>query len=165
MTLLTSACMSSQRLSRPLRRRGFTLVELIVAIILVGLLAAVAAPRFLSKSAFESRGFFDQAQATVRYAQKLAVAQRRSIFVCVSASVISVSATSGCPTTLLDPSGTGAQLKATAPAGVSLSGTAGVNFDGLGKPNAGATITITSTVPNDPARRVVIEAETGYVHP
>jgi len=48
---------------------------------------------------------------------------------------------------------------------VTLSPVGNFTFDGLGRPSAPQTITLTSTIAGDPARQVVVEAETGYVHP
>jgi hypothetical protein len=41
------------------------------------------------------------------------------------------------------------------------------SFDGAGRPNPNAqvTIAIASTISGDLARQIVVEAETGYVHP
>src|SRR5438309_10937419 len=83
-------------LQRPARRRGFTLPELVMTIVVVGILAVVAAPRFVSWKGFASRGFYDEAQAVVRFAQKTAVAWRRSIFVCVTATDISAISNNNC---------------------------------------------------------------------
>src|SRR5437016_4821294 len=85
-------------LQRPARRRGFTLPELVMTIVIIGILIAVTAPRFVSWKGFSSRGFYDEAQAVVRYAQKTAVAWRRTIYVCVSATAISATSNSDCTT-------------------------------------------------------------------
>ncbi len=63
-------------------QRGFTLTELITIIVILGIISAVAAPRFFDRNVFESRGFYDQVSSTLRYAQKAAIAQHR--FVCVA---------------------------------------------------------------------------------
>ena len=147
------------------RGRGFTMVEMVIVISILGLLAAVLGPRFAGRDAFASRGFYDEAQSVVRYAQKTAVAWRRPVFVCVTATAVSAGSVSGCGTLLVHPT-TGAALTTTAPAGVTLTPSS-FGFDGAGRPspNAQVTIAISSTIADDPARQIVVEAETGYVHP
>jgi MSHA pilin protein MshC len=150
-----------------MKNSGFTLVELVVTLVVLGIIAAVAIPRFVGRDTFVSRGFYDQAAATVRYAQKIAVAQRRAIFVCVNAPTagdISVSLATGCATPIADASGT--PLRVTAPNGVTLVPSAAefTFMSGLGQTNAQFTITINSTIAGDPARSIVVENETGYVH-
>ena len=157
-------------LRRRLRQSGFTIVELVVAITLVGVLAAIAVPRFIGTSGFKSRGFFDEATETVRYAQKTSVAWRRAIFVCVTATTVSASSTADCATPIVHPA-TGQPLVSTAPTGVTL---AGASFSFIaptatqagGQPSTGAqvVIAVSSTIAGDPARQIVIEQETGYVH-
>jgi len=56
------------------KNRGFTLTELILVIVLLGILSAVALPRFFGRSDFDERVFFDDTLNAVRYAQKVAVA-------------------------------------------------------------------------------------------
>jgi MSHA pilin protein MshC len=145
--------------------RGFTLIEMVVVIAILGLLAAVIGPRFIGRDAFASRGFFDEAQSVVRYAQKTAIAWRRPVYVCVTATAVSAGTASGCGTLLVHPVG-GTPLTTTAPSGVTLT-PGNFSFDGAGRPNPNAqvTIAITSTIAGDTARQIVVEAETGYVHP
>src|SRR5262245_38404515 len=101
--------------------RGFTLTELVVTITILGILAAVVGPRFFSRDVFAARGFFDQATQTVRYAQKISVAWRRPVFVCVAADRITAGLAVNCPTPLVNPA-TGAALTAIAPSSVTLAG-------------------------------------------
>jgi MSHA pilin protein MshC len=56
-----------------LSQRGFTLVELVMVLIILGLLGAYAIPRFFDAQRFESRGFYTEVLNAVRYAQQLAV--------------------------------------------------------------------------------------------
>jgi MSHA pilin protein MshC len=148
---------------------GFTLVELIVTISVLGILAAIAAPRFASRDTFASRGFFDQATETVRYAQKTSIAWRKEVFVCVSGTTITAALTAGCAVPLNNPA-TGAALSVAAPSGVTLTG-AGFSFtqptatQAGGQPSTGAQVVIAiNGVAGDPVRQIVVERETGYVH-
>lgn len=146
------------------RHRGFTFTELIVTISIAGLLAAVAIPRFVGRDSFASRGFYDEAGAVIRFAQKTSIAWRRSVFVCITATSVSAGTAAGCGTPVNNPV-TGAALAADAPSGVTLT-PANFSFDSAGRPNPNTTVTITliSTIAGDPARQIVVEAETGYVH-
>ncbi len=164
--------------------RGFTLVELITIIIILGIIGAVAAPRFFDRNVFASRGFHDQVIATLRHAQKTAIAQRR--FVCVEFSA--VNATPGTVTLTTGASNTcGAQL--TSPSGetpytirnnnASFSAipppAGNMSFDCLGRPRdittaatcdtaAGILVLPTTITVNTYGASIFVERETGYVH-
>ena len=142
--------------------RGFTLVELIMAIAIIGILAVFVAPRFYDVKVYQSRGFADQVQASLRYAQKIAIAQHR--FVCAAFTANSITLTTGvtnaCGTPLVSQTG-GASYVINAPSGIAFAATpANFSFDALGRPtNAPQTIAI-----NGAANSITIETETGYVH-
>ena len=65
------------RWSRPhlslTRSSGFSLVELIIIIIIIGILSAVALPRFFRPADFEARFAVDHLKIAMQYAQKRAV--------------------------------------------------------------------------------------------
>lgn len=52
---------------------GFTLIELVVVILLLGILSVVAMGKMFDGNQFKARGFFDDTVTAVRFAQKLAV--------------------------------------------------------------------------------------------
>ncbi|HEU0234120.1 MAG TPA: type II secretion system protein [Gallionella sp.] len=148
------------------RPAGFTLVELIMVIIIVGILAAVAAPRFFGADVFKSRGFADQVQASLRYAQKAAIAQHRNVCVTFTPSTITLriaslsGAASACDTDLISPAG-GAYV-ITASSGITFAALpANFSFDALGRPNPSVLPQINII---GATNGITIEAETGYVH-
>jgi MSHA pilin protein MshC len=66
----------------PIRRaRGFTMVELIVVMILIGILGAVGAGRFFDRAAFDVPAYAEQVRAMLRYAQKAAIARNTPVYV------------------------------------------------------------------------------------
>jgi MSHA pilin protein MshC len=149
---------------------GFTLIELIMVMVIVGILAIFVAPRFFDKNVFQSRGFADEVQASLRYAQKVAIAQRRNACVAftlpapstVTLRIASLAgAGSPCDTDLISLTGDPAYV-IIAPAGIAFAALpTDFNFDALGRPNPSALPTITIV---DASNSITIEAETGYVH-
>lgn len=153
------------------RSSGFTLVEMVGVMIIVGILAVAALPRFFDKQIFESRGFHDQLLSALRYAQKSAVAQRRSVCVTFGANsatltIASAANSTACDKNLRSPTGT-APFVVTAPSGVSFAA-APTNFlfNSLGQPvNAAGVAVATQTIQvSDTGRNIIVETDTGYVH-
>jgi MSHA pilin protein MshC len=145
--------------------RGFSLVELVVTMILVGILAAVAIPR-LNTRVFDAQGYFDEVRATVRFAQKDAIAKRRNVCLTFASGTLTLNyspsdaAPAACSGNLTSPRGA-TPFVVTAPAGITLAATTSpLRFDGLGRPSAGP---VTVTVTGDGTRSFTIQAETGYV--
>lgn len=55
-------------------RSGFTVVELTMAIVILGIVAATTTPRLFSDRAFVERGYYEELVAALKYAQRLAIA-------------------------------------------------------------------------------------------
>ncbi len=65
-------------MERRLQKNGFTLIEMVTVITVVGVLAVVMIPRFLQPSNFESRTVSDQLISSARQAQQLAMSKASS---------------------------------------------------------------------------------------
>ncbi len=144
------------------RAAGFTLVELITILVVAAILAAVAAPRFFTRLSFEERGFYDQSVAAIRYAQRVAIAERRNVFVLIEANRLRLCYTVACTagTEVREPGSNGAYDIST-PDGVGLDTTATFSFNGLGQPSIAANLAVTVTGQDN--RAFTVQRETGYV--
>lgn len=69
---------------------GFTLIELITIMILLGILAVVAIPRMGDALSFRSVEFRDKTIAALRFAQKTATSHRRLVCVDFTASSVTL---------------------------------------------------------------------------
>jgi MSHA pilin protein MshC len=85
------------------KQRGFTIVELIMVIVILGILAAVAAPRFFDRKVFDERFYFEEVLTAARYAQKLAVASGCSIKVFVDSDGYQLTYAKDCGIGATDP--------------------------------------------------------------
>ena len=169
-----------------LKMHGFTLVELVMTIVLIGILAVVVLPRLDLLKGFDEVGYRDKVIATLQYARKAAVAQRRNV--CVTANgtgllltrdlAVPVGGVVDCSKVLIPLSLPAPDTKycgsATtgneicAPSGVTLIATRAdnradpISISPLGEPSSGVIYDI--KVNNQSVYRITVEAVTGYVH-
>lgn len=157
-----------------MKHRGFTLVELVIVLVLLGLLAAYAAPRILDTQAFNTRGLYDQTQALLRYAQKVAIAQRRTVCIRFTSTVATLTMASTSGATSCTPATPLTGPQGEIPAAITAKGAATygttplqLNFNGLGQPinDLGAAWATVQTVniTNGPAGGITVQPVTGYV--
>lgn len=140
--------------------QGFSLIEVVVVIAIAAILLAMAIPVF-TDSESRATAFRDQVRAGLRYAQRQAVAQRRCVFVSVTASQVELLyGNSACVVTVtpvLDLVTDSAYVLA-APNGVTITPPtpSQFSFNGLGQPSAAVAIGVGGV-------DITVQPETGYV--
>jgi len=97
------------------------MVELIVVMVIMGILSLVAIEHFFDNNTIQAREYADQARTVIRYAQKLAIAQNRAIYVNANAGRFAVCTASNCAagTLVVSPAGANSGGSATTAACVS----------------------------------------------
>ncbi|MDH1054161.1 pilus assembly FimT family protein [Aquipseudomonas alcaligenes] len=123
-------------------QRGFTMVELIMVIVILGILAAVVGPRFFDRQVFDERLYFEQSLSAVRYAQKLALSSGCPVRAQVGAAGYALSYAAACGglvdgSPVANPVGGGDYAQA-APAGVAIDPRLDIVFNSLGCLSASA---------------------------
>ena len=145
--------------------RGFTLIEMIMVILLLGIVAVVVVPRMPSVTGFEEMGFFDELVGAARYGQKLAIATNCKVELEVTATSYALSmpdtvancfASSPTFSTDVPHHSASGQYGNTTPSGVTISNPATIVFDASGGANSSHTYSIG-------ARSFTVHATSGYV--
>ncbi|MEO3877392.1 prepilin-type N-terminal cleavage/methylation domain-containing protein [Rheinheimera fenheensis] len=141
------------------KQAGFTLIELIVVLIIIGVLAVSLIPRFFTAAGTSEYLYQDQLLNLLRRAQIQAMQ-------CTDCATPAVNITAN--TALLDGASctdvdAGRALCITANDAVSLAPVGTIGFDSMGRPSCSAG-SCTLNVQGASLLRVCIESE-GYIHP
>jgi MSHA pilin protein MshC len=158
------------------------MVELIVVMILIGVIGTIAAGRFFERGTFDTVAWSEQVKASLRYAQKVAVAQNTPVYVHIGAERVAVCLDSGAACSndawrVRAPGGANSGSAATRaacgsdawmcegrPNGVTMGQQGSVAFDGLGRARMLGGFGGRLDVKGDGiVKTIAIEAETGYV--
>ncbi len=150
------------------KHTGFTLVELIMIIVLLGVLSATALPKFFDNNSFAERAFFDDTLNAVRYAQILAVATGCIVQVSIASNSYTITR-QGTSSSTLCPGGSTYALTVSHPSsgstytgnepGIDLTSTVSPFYF---KPLGASSSNITLTMNNN--RTLDVIAETGFVY-
>jgi MSHA pilin protein MshC len=165
--------------------RGFTLIEMVTVMIIIGIMAVIAIPNFSTSTSFANRGFHDAVWSAVTHARRTAVASRH--FSCVtivagtgSAGQISLtrdltdpdtytsSSTVNCTSPIAIPAQAGcngASNTICAPSSVTLGGTSSLIFDPLGRLVTSPQVVASSaaSISVSGQNSISVQPGTGYV--
>ena len=128
---------------------GFSLFELIIVIVLLGILSVFALGGLFDQDEFAARGFFDDTVNAVRFAQKLAISTGCEVRVATNASGYQLLQSSTCIASdfanpVVNPANRGNNYaNLNAPGGFNLSPITTVTFNALGIPGSDETFTLT----------------------
>jgi MSHA pilin protein MshC len=92
---------------------GFTLVELIAVLVITAILSVFAISRFIYKPSVDAFGYFNQAEAIIRYGQKAAIAGGTNIYVRLNGSSVALCYNASCSSVVSVPSGSNSGSSAT----------------------------------------------------
>lgn len=163
-------------------RRGYSLIELVFVLILLGVVAFIVVPRLFNRSTYSITAFYDRFTAALDYARSVAVASNCPVEVQITAGGFSLEQPSGTASgTNLCPSGSytrsvpnpasGDPFTANTPSGATFSaGTGDFCFGSLGQvladcaqPDGAAGSNRTITLQSGSATlTVTVYASTGY---
>lgn len=157
---------------------GATLTELVTVLVLLGILAAFALPRFFGTSDFDARGYFELSIQAVRFAQRTAIASGCDTRVRFDGTSVALhqwinpgscaADGSGSGLTAVKRPGSSAAFAENAPDDVAV-GSMLIYFDAIGRPrdaNPGAgfgSLLAAQSNVGVGGRTITVEPQTGFV--
>jgi len=153
------------------KQGGFTLTELIVVMIVLGILSAVALPRIMDNRAFISAAYYADVVSALRYAQKSAASHRRLVCATFTATTVTLSIAaanpaSACGAALPSPDGAAYQSKDGSVQASGYPGGGVLYFQPSGtitSDGAGATVYAGNVAVTGQGAAIKVEGATGYV--
>lgn len=163
---LTNSMMSQRHKLASTAACGFTLIELVTVIVILGILGAIAGPRMFARSPFTERGYADELAATLRAAQKVGVGSGCDVQVTINtsgyqamqraASGNSCSSTGAWSVPVLRADGT--TLAGSPPSDANVGGSVQITFTAAGGLLTGSSASFTVG-----AYTISVDATTGFV--
>ncbi len=130
---------------------GFSIFELVLVIVLLGIMSVYALGRFLDQDEIAARGFFDDTVNAVRFAQKLAISTGCDVRVATVASGYALLQSSACTANnfvnpVVNPANRGNNYQnLNVPSGFSLAPATSITFNARGILDSGSDVAFTIT--------------------
>lgn len=150
-------------------QKGFTLIEIVMTLVILGIISATFTPKFFETSVYQQRVFFDDTLSAIRYAQKLAVATGCNVQVSIAGNAFTLkrpgaldrsqctSTTAANFTQNVAHPGSGETSYSGSQSGITLT-TASFYFTALGPASTGLDITVGGT------QKITVIQQTGFVY-
>ncbi len=140
------------------KQQGFTLVELITVIVLLGVLAVVGGSKFFSNTTFKDSQYHQEVLSAFRFAQKIAIASQCHVTIALTANSYALTYSSAsCSGNVKRPDGQ-ADFGESAISSAIISSQASFTYNAAGDlTGSGGLVTIGSNT-------IIIEESTGFAH-